>query len=296
MPGFLGNEKQFKQFFRTPIEKNKDLEKQKMLAARVKPFMLRRLKDEVVLDLPPKTEIIRTVELSSEQKDLYESIRLSMEKKVREAINKKGLSRSHIIILDALLKLRQTCCHPQLLSLNSARKNYKHSAKFNLLMDMLPQMIEEGRKVLVFSQFTKMLSLIEQDLTERGINFVKLTGATRNREKPVNSFQSGEVPVFLISLKAGGTGLNLTAADSVIHFDPWWNPAVEDQASDRSHRIGQDKPVFVYKIITKGTIEETIQEMQQKKRALMNGLFNEQEGRGINLSADDLQSLFKPIR
>lgn len=295
MPGFLGSSRQFKSVFRNPIEKDKDFTKQKLLANRVKPFMLRRLKNDVVLELPKKTEIIRSVALSSSERDLYESIRLSMEKKVHQAIHNKGLARSHIVILDALLKLRQVCCHPKLLSLEAAKKVPDFSAKLDLLMDMLPQMIAEGRRVLIFSQFTKMLSLIEESLEKEQIDFVKLTGATKNREKVVNRFQSLEVPVFLISLKAGGTGLNLTAADTVIHFDLWWNPAVEDQASDRSYRIGQDKPVFVYKLITEGTVEGKILEMQQDKRRLTDGIFSVNESTGFNLSEKDLEDLFKPI-
>lgn len=295
MPGFLGSSKKFNDFFRKPIEKDNDTEKRSVLANRVKPFMLRRTKDAVVKELPAKTEIIRTVELAGPQRDLYESIRLAMQKKVRDAIKSKGLSRSHIMILDALLKLRQTCCDPKILSIKSAQAAHEHSAKINLLMELLPNLVEEGRKVIIFSQFTKMLGVIEDELNKHKISFVKLTGSTKNREKPIQAFQNGEVPVFLISLKAGGTGLNLTAADTVIHYDPWWNPAVEDQATDRAHRIGQDKPVFVYKLIAKGTVEETIQQMQQKKRDLMEGLFSEQKGSKLTLTTKDLDVLFKPL-
>ena len=166
------------------------------------------------LDLPPKTEIIRTVPLEGKQRDLYESIRLTMHDKVRKAISQKGVNRSHIIILDALLKLRQVCCDPQLLKLDAAKK-VKQSAKLELLMAMLPELLEEGRRILLFSQFTSMLSLIEAELHARKINYVKLTGQTRDRASPIEQFQNGEVPLFLISLKAGGTGLNLTAADTV---------------------------------------------------------------------------------
>lgn len=295
MPGFLGDNKRFAKIFRSPIERHKDGETRKRLAQRVKPFMLRRLKEEVAGELPEKTEIIRSVELQGPQRDLYESIRLSMEKKVRDAISKNGLSRSHIIILDALLKLRQTCCDPKLLKLSSARMADKHSAKMDLLMDLLPNLVEEGRKILLFSQFTSMLKIIEQALKEAGLFYVKLTGSTKNRAAPITSFQNGEVPIFLISLKAGGTGLNLTAADTVIHYDPWWNPAVEDQATDRAHRIGQNKSVFVYKLLAAGTVEEAIFEMQQNKRALMEGLFSEQDSKKLSLSSEDLEQLFKPI-
>jgi SNF2 family DNA or RNA helicase len=205
------------------------------------------------------------------------------------------MNRSQIVILDALLKLRQACCDPRLLKLPAAKKVQK-SAKLDMLMEMLPEMLEEGRRILLFSQFTSMLALIEQELGKLAIPYVKLTGETRDRATPVQRFQDGEVPLFLISLKAGGTGLNLTAADTVIHFDPWWNPAVESQATDRAYRIGQENPVFVYKLITEGTVEEKIVAMQGKKRELAKSVL---EGRGegsMALSADDLSMLFEPLR
>lgn len=218
-----------------------------------------------------------------------------MEKKVRDAVQKKGLSRSHIIILDALLKLRQVCCDPSLLSLPSAKKAHGHSAKLDVLMEMVPNLVEEGRRILIFSQFTKMLGIIENALKNKNIGYVKLTGATRDRQKPVEAFQSSKVPVFLISLKAGGTGLNLTNADTVIHYDPWWNPAVESQATDRAHRYGQKKSVFVYKLQASGTVEETIQLMQQKKSDLVEGLFSEKKSSKLQLLPEDLKCLFKGI-
>ncbi len=293
MPGLLGNEQQFRRLFRTPIENHGNTERAARLAQRVAPFMLRRNKEEVASDLPPKTEIIRTVPLEGKQRDLYESIRLTMHDKVRKAISQKGVNRSHIIILDALLKLRQVCCDPQLLKLDAAKK-VKQSAKLELLMAMLPELLEEGRRILLFSQFTSMLSLIEAELHARKINYVKLTGQTRDRASPIEQFQNGEVPLFLISLKAGGTGLNLTAADTVIHYDPWWNPAVESQATDRAHRIGQDKPVFVYKLLTEGTVEERIQEMQARKRQLAEGLFAG-GGKGKLPGTNEIEALFQPL-
>ena len=163
-------------------------------------------------------------------------------------------------------------------------------------MDILTEMVNEGRKILLFSQFTSMLQIIEQQLIASAIAYVKLTGQTKDRETPVRSFQEGKVPLFLISLKAGGTGLNLTAADTVIHYDPWWNPAVENQATDRAYRIGQDKPVFVYKLITSGTVEEKIIEMQQKKKQLMDGLFDSTAKASAKLTTNDIQTLFEPLR
>ncbi len=295
MPGCLGDKKTFKKLFRIPIEKHNNLEQRQRLINRVAPFMLRRTKSEVAKELPDKTEIIRSVSLGKSQAALYESIRLSMEKKVRDAINQKGLSRSHITILDALLKLRQTCCDPKLLSIKQASK-VKSSAKLEMLMEMLPELLEEGRRILIFSQFTKMLSIIEDELNKKNISYTKLTGKTINREKVINQFKQGEANVFLISLKAGGVGLNLTEADTVIHYDPWWNPAAENQATDRAHRIGQNKAVFVYKLITENTLEEKIMQMQAKKQALADGIYNK-EGttKNTKLTSEDLQELFAPL-
>ena len=295
MPGFLGDSPAFKRLYRTPIEIHGSAEQKSRLSRRVAPFMLRRTKQEVAKELPPKTEIIRTVPLYPKQAALYESIRLTMEKKVRDAIAEKGLSRSHITILDALLKLRQTCCDPRTLPLIQAQK-VKESAKLDLLMDLLPEQLEEGRRILVFSQFTRMIALIEEKLKAQKIAYSKLTGQTRNRDEAVDLFKSGAVNVFLISLKAGGVGLNLTEADTVIIYDPWWNPAVESQAADRAHRIGQDKPVFVYKLITENTVEEKILAMQDRKRALAESIYKSGgKEASYKLTSDDLATLFEPL-
>ncbi|MFI4955365.1 MAG: DEAD/DEAH box helicase, partial [Gammaproteobacteria bacterium] len=221
LPGLLGEAKQFQRLFRTPIEKHQDADRRSSLARRVAPFMLRRTKQQVITELPEKIEVIRTLELSTTQCDLYESIRLAMHAKVTDAIKKKGAARSQIIILDALLKLRQICCDPRLLKIESAKKLAVHSAKLDALMELLPTLLEEGRQILLFSQFTEMLGLIEQRIHEMNIPYVILTGNTVDREQPIRQFQNGEVKLFLISLKAGGVGLNLTAADTVIHYDPW---------------------------------------------------------------------------
>jgi SNF2 family DNA or RNA helicase len=295
MPGFLGDATNFKRHWRTPIEQHKDWERHQRLARRVAPFMLRRRKQDVATELPPKTEIIKSVTLGEAQATLYEGIRLSMEKRVRDAIASQGLARSQITILDALLKLRQTCCDPRLLSLPAAARVHA-SAKLELLMDLLPEQLEEGRKILLFSQFTSMLALIEVELFKRGIPYAKLTGQTRKRDEAIETFRSGAASLFLISLKAGGVGLNLTEADTVILYDPWWNPAVEAQAADRAHRIGQDKPVFVYKLVTEQTVEERILALQDKKRALADGVYDgEGTGEAPGLTAEDLQGLFAPL-
>jgi SNF2 family DNA or RNA helicase len=257
--------------------------------------MLRRTKQGVVAELPAKTEIVRSVALGAKQAMLYESIRLTMELRVQQAIAEKGLARSHITILDALLKLRQTCCDPRTLPLAEAQK-VKESAKLELLMEMIPEMLEEGRRILVFSQFTRMISLIEQELNSLHIPYSKLTGQTRQRDEAIERFKSGKADVFLISLKAGGVGLNLTEADTVIVYDPWWNPAVESQAADRAHRIGQEKPVFVYKLITENTVEEKIINMQDRKRSLADGVYDgENKEATFKLTSEDLRQLFEPL-
>ena len=293
MPGFLGSEAGFQQGYRVPIEKMRDEARMAQLAERVRPLMLRRTKTLVAKDLPPKTEIIRRVELSSGQVDLYEAVRASLSRDLNEEIDRRGLQASRMQVLAALMKLRQVCCHPSLLKLSAAKK-VKKSAKLELLMELVEPMVEEGRRILVFSQFTGMLSLIEVELKKRGIGYLSLTGASKDRGELCRKFQTGEVPVFLISLRAGGTGITLTAADTVIHYDPWWNPALEAQATDRAYRIGQTNPVFVYKLISRGTIEEKIVMLQQKKRTLFEGLL-EGTPQKLEFSESDLENLFAPI-
>jgi superfamily II DNA or RNA helicase len=297
LPGLLGDVRRFAAAFRAPIEKQGDVERSRQLAERVRPFLLRRTKEQVLTDLPPKTEIIRWVELAGAQRDLYESLRLAFDKKLRQVLYSRGVAQSQIMILDALLKLRQACCDPRLVKLHGAMPAAEsmESAKLELLLEMITELLDEGRRILLFSQFTSMLKLIEDELELRGIRFVKLTGQTKDRETPIRSFQNGEVPLFLISLKAGGAGLNLTAADSVIHYDPWWNPAVEEQASARAHRIGQDKPVFVYKLLTQGTVEEKILALQERKRGLADNLLDGAAPNRHLITAEDLDVLFQPL-
>ncbi|WP_122710779.1 DEAD/DEAH box helicase [Pseudomonas viridiflava] len=296
MPGWLGNSKEFNSNYRTAIEKHGNQDRLQHLNARIKPFLLRRTKEQVATELPPKTEIIHWVDLNDAQRDVYETVRLAMDKKVRDEITRKGVARSQIIILEALLKLRQVCCDLRLVNpdmpVNSKQGT---SGKLNSLMEMFDELLAEGRKILLFSQFTSMLSLIEAELKQRGIPYALLTGSTRDRRTPIHDFQSGKLPIFLISLKAGGTGLNLTAADTVIHYDPWWNPAAENQATDRAYRIGQDKPVFVYKMIARGTVEEKIQRLQREKSALAAGVLDGRASGDWKLRDEDLQALFAPL-
>ncbi|QOC21387.1 DEAD/DEAH box helicase [Wenzhouxiangella sp. AB-CW3] len=292
MPGFLGRQKDFRRRFALPIERDRDETRRSELAMRVRPFMLRRSKADVAPELPAKTEMTRAVVLDEDQQKLYERVRLMLHERVRQAIQARGAERSRVVVLDALLKLRQICCDPRLLR-HVDGADQVGSAKMRLLMDLLPELVAEGRRILVFSQFVSMLDLIAEAVAEAGIEHVRLTGRTRNRQKVVERFQGGDVPVFLISLKAGGVGLNLTAADTVIHYDPWWNPAAEDQATDRAHRIGQGQKVFVYRLLTEDTIEQRVAEMQHSKRGLVEGLFGGQAD--TPLRAEVIEALLAPL-
>jgi superfamily II DNA or RNA helicase len=289
-PGYLGDKAAFARQWRTPIEKRADAARAAVLARRVKPFLLRRTKAEVAAELPPKTEILETIVLEGRQRDLYDSIRLSMSAKVRKAIAARGLAKSHIIVLEALLRLRQACCDPALLKLDDGVE--RPSAKLDRLMEMVLELLSEGRKIIVFSQFTSMLALVRIRLDAERIRYSVLTGETVDRKGAIETFQGGATDVFLVSLKAGGVGLNLTAADTVIIFDPWWNPAVEQQAIDRAHRIGQDKSVFVYRLVAAGTVEEKMDELKARKRALADSLFDSDGRIGSALTEEDVRALF----
>lgn len=297
MPAFLGHYKDFNKNYRNPIEKENDQILKMKLINRVKPFILRRLKTDVIQELPEKTTTTIHIDMDTAQEKVYEAVRLTMQENIRKIIADKGFNRSHIHILEALLKLRQVCCHPKLLNGENISNKIKNvdkipSAKFDYLMETVPEMLREGRKILIFSQFTTMLDLIGEGLKQQGIAWTKLTGQTRKREQAIEQFQSGAVSVFLISLKAGGVGLNLTTADTVIHYDPWWNPAAENQASDRAWRIGQDKPVFVYKLVTNQSIEQRILQLQEKKAQLARSIL-EQSGDDIQFNEEDIMNLFE---
>ncbi|WP_460115403.1 DEAD/DEAH box helicase [Pseudomonas sp. H2_D02] len=295
LPGWLGDIKSFNRDYRVPIEKRGSDVRLQHLNGRIKPFLLRRTKEQVATELPPKTEIIHWVELSDAQRDVYETMRLAMDKKVRDEITRKGVAHSQIIILEALLKLRQVCCDLRLISDAALPARGSSSGKLDSLMEMLEELFEEGRRVLLFSQFTSMLALIEEELKKRGVEYAILTGQTRDRRTPVKEFQSGKRQIFLISLKAGGVGLNLTEADTVIHYDPWWNPATENQATDRAYRIGQEKPVFVYKLIARGTVEEKIQLLQKEKSDLAAGVLDGRVAGDWKLQNEDIEALFAPL-
>ncbi len=294
MPGFLGDARSFQRRWRKPIEEGGESLRAELLAARVRPFVLRRRKDEVATELPPLSEVVRRVELFGAQRELYESVRVAADKQVRRALERAGFEGSLITVLDALLKLRQVCCDPRLVKGADFVGGEAERAKLSLLLEMLPELIEEGRRVIVFSQFTEMLALIEAEID---LPHLMLTGDTpvAARAEVVRRFQALEVPLLLASLKAGGLGLNLTAADTVIHFDPWWNPAVQAQASARAHRIGQDKPVFVYSLVVAGSIEERMLELQQRKLALAEGVLGSDGTELRKFSTQDLERLLAPL-
>lgn len=292
LPGLLGNRETFRFGFQQPIEAGCD-ERLELLRKRVAPFILRRMKRDVASELPPKTEIVRPIELPEAQRELYESIRIAAHADVRAAIRKKGIAASTVSVLGALMKLRQACCHPKLTGI-AAAADVERAAKFEFLVEFLRSLVREGRRVLVFSQFARMLALISEALLREGIRHVVLTGATTDRQAKVDAFQEGRADVFLVSLKAGGTGLTLTAADTVVHYDPWWNPAAECQATDRAYRIGQTKPVFVYKLIVAGSVEERMLQLQQRKQALADAILSDSTG-STSLTVGDVEDLFAPL-
>jgi len=292
-PGALGSERSFRAAYRVPIERDADAERMASLRRRIAPLLLRRTKQEVAHDLPPKTILTHSIELGDAQRDLYETVRHAVDQRVREEIARRGIAMSKIVVLDALLKLRQVCCDPKLLKLQAVNQRTP-SAKREAFFELIETLVAEGRSVLVFSQFVEMLDLLGQGLVKANIQFARLTGATVDRAGQVELFQSGSVPVFLISLKAGGVGLNLTRADSVVHYDPWWNPAVEAQATDRAHRIGQDKPVFVHRLIARGTVEEKIVALQVRKAELARALLAGGT-RALELDAALIDELLAPL-
>ena len=291
-PGYLGSQQQFRSRYQIPIERDQDDTRLAQLRSRVANHILRRMKHTVAKDLPPKTELTRAVDLGGEQRDLYEAIRLAAHAQVRQVIRKKGLSGSTIAILDALMKLRQACCDPRLVKSESAR-HVKQSAKFDLFLELVKNSLVAGHRILVFSQFTRMLSLISDGLTENGIAHISLTGATQDRQAKCDAFEAGAADVFLLSLKAAGTGLNLVSADTVIHYDPWWNPTAQAQATDRAYRIGQQRPVFVYNLIVAGSVEERMLRLQSQKRHLADTILG-QETAG-SLDDQDVEGLFQPL-
>ena len=286
-PGLLGSKEQFNDRFALPVEKGNQQAKQ-LLKKLIQPFILRRTKTQVLTELPPRTEITLQVELSDEERHVYEALRQEALEKL--ASSGEGADGSSLKVLTEITRLRRFCCHPSLV----LRQQEMQGSKLQVFSDTLTEILDNRHKVLVFSQFVDHLALVREVLEQRDIAYQYLDGSTPpvERKRRVDAFQSGEGDVFLISLKAGGTGLNLTAADYVIHLDPWWNPAVEDQASDRAHRMGQQKPVTIYRLVTSNTIEEKILALHAQKRDLADSLLEGGDA-SARLDANALLQLLK---
>lgn len=292
MPGFLFSMSEFNYRYVNPIMERQDKTVEKRLKLQIYPFILRRMKRDVAKDLPDKVENIAYCELTDEQRDFYLQVLDSTKEELFKSIEQNGLEKSRLSIFSALLRLRQICCHPRLYDKDNV-KNIISSGKFEKLKSMLEEIISEGHRVLLFSQFVDMLDIVKAWLEREGIDYEYLTGKTKDRQAAVERFNSSnKIPIFLISLKAGGTGLNLTGADYVIHYDPWWNPAVEDQATDRAYRIGQTKKVFVYRLITKNTVEEKIQKLKTIKRNLVDSVISVDRNITKSLTMDDIREIF----
>ncbi len=292
MPGFLFSMPEFNSRYVTPIMEKQDKTVEKRLKLQIYPFILRRMKRDVAKDLPDKVENMAYCEMTPEQRDFYLDILDSTKEELFKSIELNGLEKSRMSIFSALLRLRQICCHPKLYD-KEHKLGVIQSGKFEYLKGMLEQIIEEKHRILLFSQFVDMLDIIKGWLDRVGIEYEYLSGKTKDRKKAVDNFNNNpNVKIFLISLKAGGTGLNLTGADYVIHYDPWWNPAVEDQATDRAYRIGQTKKVFVYRLITKNSVEERIQKLKTKKRDLVDSVISVDRNITKSLTMEDIKDLF----
>jgi len=292
MPGFFGSLPAFRKRYANPVQRDLCQATLGALRRRIKPFVLRRLKREVATELPARQEVVLYCELDPRERVLYERVRDTYRETVREEIEKYGLQGASIHVLEALTRLRQACCHPALLPFDEAG-GLTRSAKVELLLEVLETTIAEGHRTLVFSQWPSLFAQIRPALEARGWAHLQLDGTTTGRAEMVDAFNAdGGPPIFLISLKAGGTGLNLTAADHVIHLDPWWNPAVEDQATDRAHRIGQTRPVTAYRLVARDTVEEKMLELQGRKRLLADAAINEGRLVGGQLTREDLEAVF----
>jgi SNF2 family DNA or RNA helicase len=295
MPGLLGKESHFRTNFETPIMRDGDAEKQQRLARRVQPFMIRRLKTQVAADLPSRTEQTIECEMTTSQKKAYRETVLRARRDILREVDERGIQRAQLSILAALTKLRQICCHPGLIG-DHWREDEEASGKFLAFMELLESIIESGHRVLVFSSFTEMLGIMREALDARKRPYSYLDGATKNRSKVLDDFRCEDgPPVFLMSLKAGGVGLTVTEADYVVLYDPWWNPAIERQAIDRTHRIGQTKPVTAYRLVTLGSVEEKIQALQTRKQALADSVVSTDAAFAKSMTREDLDELLAPI-
>ncbi len=292
MPGYLGSREDFRERFEKEIESQPGGPAHRRLIKRLRPFVLRRTKREVVTELPDKIEQVAYCELTGRQRAVYTELMSATRRQVSELAGGKDQGKARMLMLTALLRLRQACCDLRLLQIEEEVKEAA-PAKVELLLELLSEALDGGHRVLIFSQFVSMLAILREALTAAGIDFCYLDGQTKDRAAEVDRFQTGQVPSFLISLKAGGTGLNLTAADTVVHFDPWWNPAVEAQATDRAHRIGQDRVVTSYKLIARGTVEEKILALQQRKRAVIDATLESEQPLMEGLSVDEIAELLQ---
>jgi len=291
-PGFLGKLSDFQKNYVRPIE-DQDVKVLEALRARIRPFVMRRKKEDVASELPPKTEQTLFVQFSKAQLGLYNRILKAAKAEIQGRVEEVGLEKSQMTILAALTRLRQVCCDPRLLGLPDASA-LPSSAKLDAFKELMADAVGSGRKVLVFSQFVEMQKLLGDALTELKIDYLWLHGGTKNREEMVAQFQTKSgPPVFLISLKAGGSGLTLTEADTVVHYDPWWNPAVEDQATDRAHRIGQDKPVMVYRLVVEDTVEQKMVELGARKREVAESALGRDVTAGKKLTMEDVEALLE---
>jgi SNF2 family DNA or RNA helicase len=271
------------------LARNPGEDARRILAHALRPFILRRTKQQVARELPEKTEQTIFCELEGPQRKQYNELRKHYRETLLARVQSQGMGKSKMHVLEALLRLRQAACHPGLLDI---KRSQDPSAKLDVLMDQLEELRQEGHKALVFSQFTSLLAIVRSRLDDAGTRYEYLDGATRNREAHVDAFQNDpECGLFLISLKAGGLGLNLTAAEYVFLLDPWWNPAVEAQAVDRAHRIGQTRPVFAYRLIARDTVEEKVLELQQTKRELADAILGEDNSLIRDLKREDLELL-----
>jgi SNF2 family DNA or RNA helicase len=259
----------------------------------VRPFFLRRTKEEVLTELPPKLEFPTLCELTDEQREVYRAVLAQGRREVFEHSGKAGKGRDRIAVLTTLLRLRQVCCHLGLLPTGDEKRIWKEpSAKMDRTFELIDEAIDGGHRVLLFSQFVRVLHLLRDEAKRRELRFCYLDGQTVERQAEVDRFQNdADISLFFISLKAGGTGLNLTGADTVIHFDPWWNPAVEEQATSRAHRMGQSRSVSAYKLIAAGTVEEKIQALQARKKELFQASMGSDEAFVEKLSGEDLEEL-----
>jgi len=292
MPGYLDTAAKFQKRFGNVIGAGGPgaASALSLLRRKIKPFLLRRLKRDVAKDLPPRLEKRVYCDMTPEQRVLYDRLEAQVKAEAEAVVREKGFGGARMHVLQGLMRLRQVCCHPALLP--DAGASPPESGKLEVFLELLDEVIDGGHRALVFSQFTSMLALLREALEAKGIAYAYLDGSTQNRQELVHEFnRNGDIPVFLISLMAGGTGLNLTGADVVIHYDPWWNPAIEDQATDRAHRIGQERTVYAMKLLTRDSLESRVAALQDRKRELIEAALANDEAVIERLGWEDVREL-----